>query len=326
MVMLEVKDVVKHFPIRGGIFGRPVGYVHAVNGVSLSLDKGETVGLVGESGCGKSTLGRLIIRLLQPDSGNILFEGKDIAGLKRKEMRPYRGRMQIIFQDPYSSLNPRMTVGDTIQEPLLVHNIGNKRERQEKVAEILNIVGLKSDAAYKYPHEFSGGQRQRIGIARAIALRPELIIADEPVSALDVSIQAGIINLMMDLQERFGLSYIFISHDLKVVEQISKRIVVMYLGKIMETFPSQKLFEIRHPYTQALVAAIPVPDPKRKSGRIVLGGDVPSPDRPPKGCPFNPRCPYRQAICEEVMPQLLEQSSGHFAACHFAKDIPAFKR
>lgn len=322
MTMLVVKDLVKHFPIKGGIFGRTIGFVHAVNGVSFDVGEGETVGVVGESGCGKSTLGKLVVRLLKPDSGSIHFEGREITFLKRREMRKIRKKMQIIFQDPYSSLNPRMTVEDIIQEPLVVNKIGGKSERRARVKELLSTVGLKPDAATRYPHEFSGGQRQRICIARALALMPKFIVADEPVSALDVSIQGEIINLLMDLQDRFGLAYLFIAHDLKVVTQISSKIIVMYLGKIMEVFESSKLFDARHPYTQALVSAIPVLDPTKKKGRIILSGDVPSPINPPRGCPFHPRCKYKKDICEAEEPALLKLSDGHFIACHFGDVSP----
>jgi peptide/nickel transport system ATP-binding protein len=316
-IILNITDLKKSFPIKGGFFGRSKSAVQAVRGVSLSVRRGETLGLVGESGCGKTTLGMLILRLLDADAGKIEFEGKDITHISQRALRPLRREMQVVFQDPYASLNPRMTVGDIVGEPLLVHKEGgNASGRRERVRELLSLVGLSDDAYGKYPHEFSGGQRQRIGIARAIALTPKLIIADEPVSALDVSVRGEILNLLCDLREQFGLTYIFIAHDLKVVEHISHRVVVMYLGKIMEVFPGDGLGEARHPYTQALVSAIPQPDPHAKKDRMILQGETPSPIEPPKGCPFHPRCPYAEEICRRVEPDLVPYSDGFEASCH----------
>lgn len=319
--ILEIKNLVKGFPISGGILGREVARVHAVRGVSLSIKKGETLGLVGESGCGKSTLGLLSLRLVDPDSGSISFEGRDITRLSQSKLRELRREMQIVFQDPYASLNPRMTVGEIIAEPLLVHKFGNSKARRDKVFGLLNVVGLKNEAFGKYPHEFSGGQRQRIGIARAIALKPKYIVADEPVSALDVSIRGEILNLLADLREDFGLTYLFITHDLKVVEHISHRVVVMYLGKFMEEFPAEGISSARHPYTKALISAIPVPDPRVQRSRIVLKGDVPSPLVPPSGCPFHPRCPYAKEICGKEEPVFQEYKPGFNAACHFIGEM-----
>lgn len=319
--LVEVKNVVKHFPVHGGFFGRTVGHVHAVNGVSFEISKGETLGLVGESGSGKSTLGFLILRLLDPDSGEIYFEGKNITSMKQRELRPLRNRMQVIFQDPYASLNPRMTIGDIIEEPLIIHNVGNKKERKDRLDELLRLVGLPRDAKSKYPHEFSGGQRQRVGIARAIALNPKLIIADEPVSALDVSIRGEIINLLSDIQEKFELTYLFIAHDLAVVVHSSTRIAVMYLGKLMEVMPSDRIGQALHPYTQALMSAVPVPDPKVKRERIVLKGDVPSPLHLPHGCVFHPRCTFAQSLCRERIPTFEKYKVDCYAACHFVKEM-----
>lgn len=320
--LLKVRNLVKHFPIRGGVFDRVKAHVHAVDGVDIDVMSGQTLGLVGESGCGKSTLGRTVLRLIQLDSGTIDFDGTDLSTLSSGDLRSFRRRMQIIFQDPYASLNPRMTVGDIVGEPLLVHKVGSKKERCERVLELLNLVGLKPTHARNYPHEFSGGQRQRIGIARAIALHPEFIVADEPVSALDVSIQSEIINLLMDLQEKFGLSYLFIAHDLKVVVQMSRDINVMYLGQIVEKFRGGKLPSAKHPYTQALVSAIPVADTKAGHKRIILRGDVPSPVEPPAGCRFHPRCQYKKDRCVQEMPELRKIGDEHFAACHYAEEIP----
>ena len=333
-VLVKIENIRKRFPIRGGLLGREVAAIHAVRGVSLDIHRGETLGLVGESGCGKSTLGQLILRLIDPDAGTVSFDGMDITDMSQREFRPMRQRMQIVFQDPYASLNPRMTVGDIVGEPLLVHHIGSRQERKERVAELMRLVGLPYEAVSKYPHEFSGGQRQRVGIARAIALTPSFVVADEPVSALDLSIRGEILNLLGDLREEFSLTYLFIAHDLKVVENISHRIAVMYLGRIMELFPSERLAGARHPYTQALVSAVPIPDPALKGERMVLKGDVPSQVSPPAGCPFHPRCPYARERCREEEPELEEYEGGMSGACHYmdemggktVKDIsPAFR-
>lgn len=316
--ILEVKELKKYFPVKKGIFRKTVGNVKAVDGVNFNIKKGETLGLVGESGCGKSTTGRTIIRLIESTSGDVWFEGKNVLSLNKKEMRSMRKEMQIIFQDPYASLNPRMTVADIVGEPLDIHNlVKNRKERNEKVKEILNNVGLMPEYMNRYPHEFSGGQRQRIGIARALAVNPKLIIADEPVSALDVSIQAQVINLMQELQEEYGLTYLFIAHDLSVVKHISDRVAVMYLGKIVEITGKKELYDNPlHPYTQSLLSAIPIPDPTHKAERIILEGDVPSPVDPPSGCRFHPRCPEAMDICSKVEPEFKDYGNGHFAACH----------
>ena len=293
-VLVEVRDLKKHFPIRGGVLSRVVASVKAVDGVSFAIRRGEVLGLVGESGSGKTTVGRTLLRLIEPTGGRIFFDGQDITELPREKLRPFRRRMQIIFQDPFSSLNPRMTVGDIIAEPLLIHGIGKTpKERTERVAELLKLVGLSPDHMRRYPHEFSGGQRQRIGIARALAVAPEFIVADEPVSALDVSIQAQVVNLLQDLKEELGLTLLFIAHDLAVVEYISDRVAVMYLGKVMELAPARELYRNpKHPYTEALLSAVPIPDPTVKRERIVLQGDIPSPINPPSGCVFRTRCRY----------------------------------
>ncbi len=319
--LVEIQDVAKSFPVDSGWFGKHAGDVHAVNGVSLKINEGETLGLVGESGCGKSTLGLLVLRLMETDSGKIIFEGRDITKMSQADLRPLRREMQVIFQDPFASLNPRMTVGEIIEEPLLVHRVGGKAERITRVAELLRQVGLPSAAASKYPHEFSGGQRQRIGIARALALKPKLIIADEPVSALDVSIRGEIINILSDLQEKMGLTYLFISHDLTVVLHISDRIAVMYLGKLMELFPVAQIGAAHHPYTEALISAIPIPDPRAKKERIILKGDVPSSLELPSGCPFHPRCKYAQNICRDKEPPFEQYKDQCFAACHFIREM-----
>ncbi|MFA4874915.1 MAG: oligopeptide/dipeptide ABC transporter ATP-binding protein [bacterium] len=320
-ILVDINDLHKRFPIHGGLLGREVAAVHAVRGVSLTIGRGETLGLVGESGCGKSTLAMLLLRLIEPDEGSISFDGIDITKMSQRKLRPLRRRMQVVFQDPYGSLNPRMTVGEILGEPLLVHRVVRRSERRDRVMELLKLVGLAEDSYGKYPHEFSGGQRQRIGIARAIALTPALIVADEPVSALDISIRGEILNLLCDLRERFSLAYLFIAHDLKVVEHISHRIAVMYLGRIMELFHAEGLAGARHPYTQALASAVPLPDPTVRRQRIVLSGDVPSQLAPPSGCPFHPRCPYAQEICRSVEPPLVEYQSNFCAACHFIGEM-----
>ena len=316
--LLEVTNLKKHFPIKGGVFSRTIGFVYAVDDVSFTVDKGETLGLVGESGCGKSTTGRSILRLIEPTDGKIHFEGQDVTALDKNAMRSLRREMQIIFQDPYASLNPRMTVGSIIGEPLEIHKIARGSEKTERVASLLQKVGLRAEDMRKYPHEFSGGQRQRIGIARALALNPKLIVCDEPVSALDVSIQAQVINLLEDLQEEFGLSYLFIAHNLNVVEHISDRVAVMYLGQIVELASDTDLYnDPQHPYTEALLSAVPIPDPTVKKKRIILEGDVPSPIDPPSGCHFHTRCMYKEKICEEEAPEFKHIGGGHWVACHF---------
>ena len=316
--LLEVRNLVKYFPVHGGFLSREVARVQAVNGVSFSVAPGETLGLVGESGCGKSTTGRCVLRLIEPTSGEVWFEGKEVTAMDRVELRSVARDIQIIFQDPYASLNPRMTVGAIIGEALVIHKLAKTREEHEtRVMELLRIVGLHPDYARRYPHEFSGGQRQRIGIARALAVSPKLIVCDEPVSALDVSIQAQVINLLEDLQEQFGLAYLFIAHDLSVVEHVSDRIAVMYLGRIVEVAPARELYTSpRHPYSEALLSAVPVPDPALKRKRTVLQGDVPSPLNPPAGCHFHPRCPRAMERCAREAPLLREVAPGRMAACH----------
>jgi len=318
--LIDARCIVKHYPILGGVWMKQTGSVKAVDGVSLTIAAGETLGLVGESGCGKTTFGRVILRLEEPTSGEIFFQGKSILGNSRNEMQALRREMQIIFQDPFSSLNPRKTVGQIIGEPLLVHGVGSRQERDRRVLELMEVVGLRKEHLRRYPHQFSGGQRQRIGVARALALNPKLVVCDEAVSALDVSIQAQVINLLKDLQQEFGLTYLFISHDLGVVEHVSDRVAVMYLGKIVEIAPSKDLYlEPLHPYTQALLSAVPIPDPSlQRPGRIILKGDVPSPIDPPPGCRFHPRCHYAEGLCSEKEPPLSEIRERHWAACHFA--------
>ncbi|MBN8210620.1 dipeptide ABC transporter ATP-binding protein [Bacillus sp. NTK071] len=319
--LLEVKQLKKHFPIEGGVLKQQVGTVKAVDGVTFTLHKGETFGLVGESGCGKSTTGRMLMRLLEPSDGEVLFDGKEMTSLSKNEMRHLRKDIQMVFQDPFASLNPRHTVERIIEEPLIVHKLGNKAERKKRVRELLEIVGLSSYHAKRYPHQFSGGQRQRIGIARALAVNPKLIIADEPVSALDVSIQAQVLNLLEDLQKELGLTYLFIAHDLGVVRHISDRVGVMYLGRIVEMADSEKLYlDSKHPYTQALLSAVPVPDPEYGKDRIILTGDVPSPSNPPSGCPFHTRCPKAMDVCSSVVPEFREVEPGHHTACHLYEE------
>ena len=316
-ILLEVRNLRKYYPVtKGFIFQRQVGAVKAVDGLSFFIRRGETLGLVGESGSGKTTTGRVILRLQEPTTGEALFEGRDLFTLRKEELRRMRRNMQIIFQDPYSSLNPRMTVGDIIGEPLEIHNMARGREKVRRVQELLEVVGLSPYHANRYPHEFSGGQRQRIGIARALAVNPKLIIADEPVSALDVSIQAQVLNLLEELQKEFGLTYLFIAHDLSVVKHISDRIAVMYLGRIVELAPTDELFSNpQHPYTEALLSAVPIPDPEMRRERIILPGDVPSPINPPPGCPFHTRCLYAQPSCRVDVPAFEDIGGGHYVAC-----------
>ena len=316
--LLEVQQLKKHFPIFKGIFSRVSRHVHAVDGVSFHIERGETLGLVGESGCGKSTVGRTLLKLLEPTGGRIIVDGEDITEHGSTQMFPYRRKMQMIYQDPYASLNPRMTAGDIVGEPLIIHAATGRRERRERVAALFERVGLRRELMSSYPHEFSGGQRQRIGIARALGLEPELIIGDEPVSALDVSIQAQIINLLMDLQDEYRLSYLFVAHDLAVVEHISHRVAVMYLGRIVEISDKTSLFEMPlHPYTEALLSAVPVPKARaRGRERVILTGDVPSPINPPSGCHFHTRCPFAMSRCRHEAPTLREVQPSHWAACH----------
>jgi oligopeptide transport system ATP-binding protein len=322
--LVEIQSLKKYFPIRKGVMQREVERVHAVDDVTLSVAKGETVGLVGESGCGKSTLGRCVVRLLQPTEGDIVFQGLSIGRLGPRALRPLRREMQMVFQDPYASLNPRKRVGSIVGDPLKIHGLGDRQERKKQVEELLETVGLSPEHYNRFPHEFSGGQRQRIGVARALALRPKLIVADEPVSALDVSIQAQMINLLESLQDDFGLTYIFIAHDLGVVRHVSDRIAVMYLGKLVELSPAEELYSRPiMPYTEALLSAVPIPDPdlSEKRERIVLEGDVPSPIHPPSGCRFHPRCRYATDVCQQIEPPLVDYGNGHLAACHHPLNV-----
>ena len=322
--LIEVKNLKKYFPIRKGVLQREVARVHAVDDVSFAVNEGETIGLVGESGCGKSTLGRCIVRLLEPTEGDVVFQGRSIGKLGARSLRPLRRQMQMVFQDPYASLNPRKRVGTIVSDPLRIHRIGDRKERKKQVEELLEAVGLSPEHYNRFPHEFSGGQRQRIGVARALALRPKLVVADEPVSALDVSIQAQMINLLEELQDEFSLTYVFIAHDLGVVRHVSDRIAVMYLGRIMELSPAEELYERPiMPYTEALLSAVPIPDPdlSDQRERIVLEGDVPSPINPPSGCRFHPRCRYATEICSQVDPPLADYGNGHLAACHHPLNV-----
>jgi oligopeptide/dipeptide ABC transporter ATP-binding protein len=318
--LLEVRNLTKHFPIRGGLFRRVAGQVKAVDGVSFAIDAGRTLGLVGESGCGKSTLGRAVLRLHEPTSGEVLLQGEEITRLPHRALLPYRRRMQIIFQDPYASLNPRRTVAQAIREPLDVHGIGSDAARARRVEELLDVVGMSRAVQDRYPHEFSGGQRQRIGIARALALNPSFIVADEPVSALDVSVQSQVLNLIARLQREHGIAFLFISHDLAVIQHVSDDIAVMYLGRVVELAPAPRIYrDPLHPYTRALLSAVPIPEPARRVGRVVLPGDIPSPANPPPGCPFHPRCPQAVERCRIEVPALEDKTRGrpaHLVACH----------
>ncbi|HET9912956.1 MAG TPA: dipeptide ABC transporter ATP-binding protein [Anaerolineales bacterium] len=321
--LLRVENLVKHFPIKQGIIiQKQIGAVHAVDGISFDVRRGETLGLVGESGCGKSTTGRTILQLFRPTSGSVHFDGVDLVNLKGEDLRKMRRKVQMIFQDPYASLNPRMTIGEIVGEPLVVHKVATQKEINERVANLLDLVGLNAAFSTRYPHEFSGGQRQRIGVARALALQPSFIVCDEPISALDVSIQAQVVNLLEDLQKQFNLTYLFIAHDLSMVRHISNRIAVMYLGVIVELTDRDELYlKPLHPYTQALLSAVPIPDPiaDAKRERVILKGDVPSPVNPPSGCRFRTRCPIAEAVCAESRPEFREIKPGHFVACFFAE-------
>jgi oligopeptide/dipeptide ABC transporter ATP-binding protein len=318
--LLAVENLTKRFPVSGGFLGRPSAWVHAVDGVSFSLERGETLGLVGESGCGKSTVGKTVLKLYEPTSGYIRLEGQDITKLRPARMRPYRRQMQIIFQDPFSSLNPRMTAGRIVGEPLTIHRIGNSGERRERIAELFRRVGLRPDQMKRYAHEFSGGQRQRLAIARALAVNPKMIVADESVSALDVSIQASVINLLIELQQDLGISFLFISHDMSVIEHVSHRVAVMYLGNMVELADRRSIFsEPQHPYTEALLSAVPQPDPRLRAGkrRVMLTGEIPSPINPPSGCAFHTRCPYARERCRVERPAMRDLKPGQAVACHF---------
>jgi peptide/nickel transport system ATP-binding protein/oligopeptide transport system ATP-binding protein len=324
--LLSVQDLYKSFALTAGPLGEKHLQLKAVDGVSFNLQRGETLGLVGESGCGKSTTGKCLLRLIEPDSGQVLFRGQDVLQLPPRAMRPLRRDMQMIFQDPYASLNPRMRILDIVGEPLKIHGLAKGRALEQEVGRLLDTVGLKAEHLYRYPHEFSGGQRQRIGIARALAVRPSLVIADEPVSALDLSIQAQVINLLQDIQQQFELTYLFIAHDLSVVEHISDRVAVMYLGRIVELASAVELYrQPRHPYTEALLNAVPVPDPAGRRRRKLLKGEVPSPVHPPPGCHFHPRCPYAREVCHRKDPALLDKGAGHLAACHFSEEVGRFR-
>ena len=320
--LLEVEDLKKYFPLKGGLFGGESGAVHAVDGVSLKVYQGETLGIVGESGCGKSTLGRSMLRLVEPTSGRVQFNGKNVLKLNKSEMQDLRREMQIVFQDPYASLNPRYTIQQTLMEPMEIHNLYERSSRKQRVESMLTRVGLDPSYASRFPHEFSGGQRQRIGIARALILNPKLLVLDEPVAALDVSVQSQVINLLEDLQVDFDLTYIFVAHDLSVVKHISDRVLVMYLGRMAELASSDDLFASPlHPYTRALLSAVPIPNPRVKRERIILSGDLPSPVDPPAGCVFHTRCPVAQDLCKKQVPEWRELRQNHFVACHFAGDL-----
>jgi oligopeptide/dipeptide ABC transporter ATP-binding protein len=317
MSLLEIRNLKKHFPVGGALFSSKKGVVKAVDGVNLNVEEGETLGLVGESGCGKSTLGRTILRLIEPTDGEVFFQGKNVLAMSQRELRDMRREMQIIFQDPYASLNPRMRVGDIVGEGLEIHRLARGKAKRDRVMELLHQVGLREDHYARYPHEFSGGQRQRIGIARALAVNPKFIVCDEPVSSLDVSIQAQIINLLQELQEKMHLTYLFISHDLRVVEHISHRVAIMYLGKVVEIAKSEAIYtDAKHPYTRALLSSVPIPDVDRKKERVLLQGDVPSPVNPPPGCTFHPRCSYREPPCDQIEPSLDFDAAAHGVACH----------